>query len=232
MSWQPFPFSSLTYAVAMMRAVVAISLAITTMTPAAWGNPSKRLTAEPFDTFRTADKMLALLNTQVKQADVILAKARTGSIATSSGKNGQQPWTRLGQHIYRSASAIRIQTASLRRHYRRSVAGKTLVLPLDRSAVAVKKIALSFASARDPKQAKAMLERLNKALIDLVLAFHSISSNHGALRCERGLWACCQPVESSGSAECKWDCVTRPSQCRRGLIGPRSRAASGGVVRR
>jgi hypothetical protein len=215
----------------MMRAVVVVTLAIAAISQAAWGHPPKRPKAEPFDTFRTVDKALALLNTQVKQAEAILANARTGSIATSSGKNGQQPWTRLGQHMYRNASAIRLQTASLRRHYRRSVAGKTLLSPVDRSAVAVKKSASSFASSGDPRQAKATLERLNKSLIDLVLAFHSISSNHGALRCKRGLWACCQPVESSGPAACKWDCVARPNQCRRGLIGPRSRAASAGLVR-
>jgi hypothetical protein len=215
----------------MMRAVVVVTLVISAISQAAWGHPPNRPKAEPFDTFRSLDKALALFNTQVKQADTILANARTGSIATSSGKNGQQPWARLGQHMYRNASAIRLQTASLRRHYRRSVAGKTLLLPLDRSAVALKKIASSFASSRDPRQAKATLERLNRGLIDLVLAFHSISSNHGALRCKRGLWACCQPVESGGPVACKWDCITRPSQCKQGLIGPISRAANGVVIR-
>jgi hypothetical protein len=185
---------------------------------------------EPFDSFQAIDKILSSLDTQLTQADSVLQKAGTGSIATSSGKRGRPPWAVLGQQILTNARTLDSRIMRLRSHYRTKRVSQQLFSGLVNADKGFTASARRFERSQTAVQARGALKQLQQSRLDLVLAFHSLSSDYGALRCQKGSWACCEVAGRNGNAACRWTCVRTPRQCR-GLLGPRSTAASTDVIR-
>jgi hypothetical protein len=88
-----------------------------------------------------------------------------------------------------------------------------------------------MAASKNAAQARSTMEEVRRSRIDFLLKFHALSANYGALRCERGRWACCEIAHQNGAASCQWSCVQTVRQCSKGLLGPRSQSASADVVR-
>jgi hypothetical protein len=191
---------------------------------------SPKTAAEPFDTFRIMDGKLSELDAQLIQVDSVLQKADRGSIATSSGKMARQPWATAGLQILRNARTLNSRTALLRRRYRTKNASKALFTPLATSAKHLFSSARAFQRSRTAREAERGLQDLQRSRVDFLMAFHSLTSDYGALRCQRGMWACCEIVPKEGAASCHWDCVEESRKCTKGLIGPRSSAAGSTVV--
>jgi hypothetical protein len=186
---------------------------------------------EPFDSFQAIDKALSLLDKQLAQADSLLQKAASGSIATSHGKRGRPPWNALGQQIFINVRSVNARTSRLQRRYEAKRVAQRLFTALMESEKQLMASAKAFQGSQTTAQAKTALQRVQQSRVDFVLAFHALSSDYGALRCQRKSWACCEIVSQDGSAACRWRCVNVPRQCTQGLLGPQSTAASAVVIR-
>jgi hypothetical protein len=192
---------------------------------------ARRPSAVPFDSFRSIDQKLSLLDAQLSRIDSLLQKAASGAIATSSGTRSRQPWSATSQQMLTNVRSLGKTAAGLQRQYSKSVVARSLFPPLLKSATALEKAATALAASKNVAQTKSGLEEVQKSRIDFVLSFHAISADYGALRCERGRWACCEVASQNGSASCRWSCVQSTRQCSKGLLGPRSQSASAEVVR-
>jgi hypothetical protein len=186
---------------------------------------------EPFDSFQAIDKALSLLDKQLVQTESVLQKATSGSIATSHGRKGRQPWGALGRQIFVTVRSIDDRTARLQRRYRAKKVTQSLFAALIKAEKQLMTSARTFQNSPTVTPAKAALKQFQQARVDFVLAFHALSSDYGALRCQRKTWACCEIVSQGGTAACRWSCVNLPRQCTRGLLGPQSAAASAAVIR-
>jgi hypothetical protein len=170
---------------------------------------------EPFSSFQVIDQQLSLINARADQ----LAKGRLAPAARS----------RAVADIRIAISRIEQLSTKLEAHYhtRQEGFGVKMFAELKSAALLVGRSVRAVTSAKSDRESKAALDQLSHKTLDLVVAFQKVSANYGAVHCQRGAWACCQPRGDSetnaGPANaCKWSCVANRQTCR-GFLGPQTR---------
>lgn len=213
----------------MTRAIALLALMLSIQSYGQRTSPAKRA-AEPFATFQAMDRQLSQLDTQLSQVKLILQKTNRGSIATSSGKMARQPWADAGMKIFLTVRALDSRTTLLRTHYRANSASGKLLTRLATSARHLVSSARTFQRSRTALKAESGFEDLQQSRVEFLMAFHAVTSDYGALRCQRGAWGCCDIVPKDGAASCHWRCVEESRKCTSGLLGPRSNSAGSTIV--
>jgi hypothetical protein len=188
---------------------------------------------EPFNTFRSLDAKLSLLDAQFSQlrgevekvSKVHNRKRRAQSFKQlRNSKNSRQ----IRSTVSSISTTVRGLASS--KAMRKSRYGKTLMRALTRRATSMKRSLHEVMVATTSKQANTELRSFSTALLGFVLQFQALSGGYGALQCEPGEWTCCgrKKVRTTGRAAlngCMWLCVKRPKACRSGCLGPRTPVA-------
>jgi hypothetical protein len=187
---------------------------------------SRPYSNEPFDSFRALDRQLSKLDAQLKAAGSLLDRARTGAIATTSGRRARSPWSDGARSIDKTLRSMLLTVDSLHRRYAQTRSGfaKSLLAPLPGEVKKMRNDTRALAKASTPADAKRALEAVNASRLEFVLAFQAISGGYAGLRCARGQWSCCSPKPGGDQRGCTWSCVEKPRMCTSGFVGPRSRS--------
>jgi hypothetical protein len=212
-------------------AVVLLCLALLSTVRALTDAHPKVATKTPLDKIRSIDRYLSELDVQLQQIETLVAKATSGSLATTTGRRSHQPWTALSRALLRTTRSLRRTSAGLRNRFRHTKAGRKLFPPLLKRSTGLEGAAGTLVKAHTPAEAQEALSKIKKARTSFVMSYQSIASDSGALHCERGLWSCCEVVLKSGEPSCHWSCVTTARKCRAGLLGSRSQSASSDVMK-
>jgi hypothetical protein len=168
---------------------------------------------EPFTTFQLIDKQLEIVNARSRQLEHAPPPAAAQALRELRG------------------AALKIEQLSNRlvRIYkaRRERFGMKMFSDLSRRAAVVAKAARAVAKSRNDAVRQRAREQLARASVALVLKYQGAAANYGALRCDRGQWACCEPraPEPNGPRvhACTWVCVAHRARCR-GFSGPQTAA--------
>ncbi|HYD16807.1 MAG TPA: hypothetical protein VEB03_02275 [Candidatus Nanoarchaeia archaeon] len=186
---------------------------------------------EPFNSFRLLDRQLSMLDRQLSATKQSLLDARTGKVATVRERRNRQPWSAAVQDVHKTVASITSAAARLRTMYnhRRQPFAIRAFGDLEHGARLLGNAVRELNAARNADESLRALEAAEKARVQLVLRYQAISGGYAAVHCNRDMWACCEPKNSSELKEspqaCSWSCVRAPSVCKAGFLGPQSRAA-------
>jgi len=186
---------------------------------------------EPFQSFRTIDGKLTLLNNQVLELTNTVDHLKNTSPKHGRGARSAPPWARQIRQMRRPVFTIQVITARLRSMYRRrhQPFGIRVFSTLHKKAITVDRRLEAVGKAQDAGTAKNSVADLKQAVLALVLQFQAASGGYGALHCSPGMWACCEPkkreagIGAAPEGACKWTCAQRTRQCTTGFLGPRTR---------
>jgi hypothetical protein len=189
---------------------------------------------EPFNSFRSLDAQLSVLDrqfTNVKSDGDSIAKIRNLK-ARRRAYTGLQR-SKTARELRSTVAAIQASTHALstRARVRKSRYGRITFRGLDRRAIAMKKSLAGWTVANTPRQSRTSLQSFSQAMISFVLQFQAVSGGYGALQCRPGDWTCCHPRDTrvrgvAGLNGCKWVCVEKAARCRSGCLGPRTPRAT------
>jgi len=184
---------------------------------------------EPFNSFRSLDAQLAVLDRQftgVKSDSDSIAKIRNLKKRRHAYTALQR--SKMARELRSTVAAIQASTHTLSAgaRVRKSRYGRITFRRLDRRAVTMKRSLTGWTAAKTPRQSRTSLQQFSQAMIGFVLQFQAVSGGYGALQCSPGDWTCCHPRDtrikgSAGLNGCKWVCVQKAARCRSGCLGPR-----------
>lgn len=192
--------------------------------------PSKvEQTNEPFNSFRSLDAQLSLLDGQfshVKSETEKIKKIRSAKRRAKAYRNLRR--SKSVNEIRSTVSSIKATTRVLasRHRMRKSRYGRVLSRALSRRATAMSRSLNRIRAARTSQQTRSSLQEFSRTMLAFVMQFQAVSGGYGALQCSPGSWTCCSPkkVQAKGAAAlngCRWVCAKRPRRCRSGCLGPR-----------
>lgn len=187
-------------------------------------------TNEPFNSFRSLDAQLSLLDgqfSQLKSEAEKITKIRGAKRRAKAYRNFRR--SKTVKEIRSTASSIRATTRMLGSNHRmrKSRYGRVITRALRGRATSMKRALDRSVAARTSQQTKSSLQEFSRTMLAFVMQFQAASGGYGALQCTPGYWTCCSPkkVQAKGAAAlngCRWVCVKRPRRCRSGCLGPRT----------
>ncbi len=199
----------------MMRATVFLVLVLHA---AAASAAEKKQADQPFAAFRALDERFTDLQAQVRAVEESL-KADEKELARS------HPWRGPARKFRHDLRSVERTAHRLRLYYRHSRWGRRAFLALETKAKRMGREADALVRARAAPAARKASDALSREMLPLVVQFQSLTANYGALRCESGQTACCEPkkresTEKGPQHECRWVCVESRKACRAGITGP------------
>jgi|1186.fasta_scaffold447687_1 hypothetical protein len=209
---------------------MAVSASRTERTPARPKVPELAVPDQPFSTFRSIDQILTILdqNAQVvrSRADSAVGVRSRATRARVLRQLKQSHELRDITQSVRKLNAISRRAESVYRN-RHQRYGALLFRNLHAKAIAMQK---TVDQQRRETNLTAFLReqhRLSNNLLGFVLQFQAVSGGYGALACEPGGWACCQPRvvrqdERTVLRGCSWQCASKIRACKDGCLGPRT----------
>ena|SRR5919204_3651763 len=184
---------------------------------------------EPFNTFRSLDAQLSLLDAQfgrVQREYEMIGKIRNP--LTRKKAYSRLPPTQAVRETRANVISIAAATQALaaRPSMRKSRYGRVTFRALTRKAQAMKRSLNRFVAAKTERQGRARLQQFSRAMLAFIMQFQAVSGGYGALQCSPGEWTCCSPKyvatrRTAALKGCRWLCVKKVARCRSGCLGPR-----------
>ena len=185
---------------------------------------------EPFSTFREIDRELSTIDSEKQklQAQVVRA-AKIRSWATRERAANALRRSQALHSLLRSSQRLVSLTAKSEALYgkRKQRYGALLFRDLRMRAKAVRSPLLRERGQRTLAGFKYEQALFSRKLLALITQFQAVSGGYGALTCDPGGWACCQPrsVKVDGKNQirgCTWACASVARKCPGGCLGPQT----------
>jgi hypothetical protein len=185
---------------------------------------------EPFSTFQELDRELSTIDRdkQKLQAQLLRAARMRSPARRERATNALRQSQALRDLLRSSRRLVALTTRGETLYGRRKQHyGALLFRDLRVKANAVRNPLL-----QDQKQStlagfKHEQRLFSRKLLVLITQFQAVSGGYGALACDPGGWACCQPraVQVDGKTQirgCTWACASVARKCRGGCLGPQT----------
>ena len=195
---------------------VVLLLALVPWTPGAGmlretGKPVE----EPFDSFRSMDSELSVLQKQFMEVRVQLgAPAET------------KQWADAIHATAQTASSLEVISRKLKVRYLRSRQkyGAKVFRQLEMRASSTGRLITQLESSRGTATKAKATDNASASILKLIQQYQAVSAGYENSHCNRAKWACCLPSQSAspGSAPgCKWECVQQRARCKKGFLATR-----------
>lgn len=188
---------------------------------------------EPFNTFRSLDAQLSVLDQHM--SELKREAEKVGKIHDSKARTKAYKNLRRSKAVREVRSTIWSIEATARavgynRRIRNSRYGREISSALRRKAMRMNQRLDRFRYAKTSQGTDASLRDFSQSMIAFVLQFQAVSGGYGALQCGPGSWTCCRPKKVGGKGAalngCRWVCVETARRCRSGCLGPRTPMAT------
>jgi len=170
---------------------------------------------EPFDSFRTMDSKLSILQ---KQFTEVRRRVQMGAPAET------KQWADATHATLQTASSIELIARKLKVRYLRSRQrfGAKVFRRLELRASSTRRCIMRLESSTGTVARTKAADKASTSILNLIQQYQAVSAGYENSHCSRGKWPCCLPrgSASAGSAPgCKWECVQQRARCRKGFLG-------------
>jgi hypothetical protein len=185
---------------------------------------------EPFSTFQELDRELSTIDgdKQKLQAQLLRAAKMRSQARRTRAMNALRRSQAL-RDLLRSSRKLVASTTKGEALYgkRKQRYGALLFRDLRVKANAMRNPLLQEQKQSTLAGFKYEQRLFSRKLLVLITQFQAVSGGYGALACDPGGWACCQPraVKVDGKTEirgCTWACASVARKCRGGCLGPQT----------
>ena len=169
---------------------------------------------EPFDSFRTMDSELSVLQKQ-------FTEVRRGLQMGAPAETKQ--WADAIHATAQTASSIEAIARKLKVRYLRSRQkfGAKVFRQLELRASSTRRHIMRLESSTGTVAKTKAADNASASILKLIQQYQAVSAGYENSHCSRGKWACCLPRRSAGPGStpgCKWECVQKRARCRKGFL--------------
>ncbi len=182
-----------------------------------------------FVIFQSLDNTFTDLQEQFRAMETAFQKEEHEAVRT-------RLWVAPAKKLRRDIRSVERTAHGLRRYYRHSHWGRRVFLALEKKSQRMSRETDELIRAQSAAAAKSAIEKLRREMLPLLVQFQALTTNYGALHCDTGQTACCEPKKREAEEkipehECKWVCVKHRTACRGGIPGPTTRSTDQVPVR-
>jgi hypothetical protein len=201
-----------------MLPLLACALVVSLTAPAQ--TKDRKASDLPFSAFRALDQRFTDLQDQFHALEASL-QADEKELART------RAWVAPGKRLRGDIRSVEKTAHRLRLYYRHSDWGRRAFLALEAKAKRMGRQTDALVRARAVPAAKEARDALSREMLPLIVQFQALTANYGALHCDAGQTACCEPKKRDSSEqgpehECRWVCVENKKTCRAGVTGPKT----------